>query len=390
MKAVGIVKSTAVLLATPKKDISMDPENATSHIPAPGTSEPAPLDAAALVDQMVAVGAWADPDLLEQIVQAGDAAAKPLISVLRTYPRGWPAEAPLYHAIGLLSVLRPPQAIPALIEIVKRYNGDSGDEAARAVGKYGAVGFEPLLEVLRDPSIRGYMRRHAVEAARVAAGNDPALRSQLSEFLRFFLANAIERRREEIRQWKLRREPEDSRAETGIETTSPDESETVPEDSDGPSSNGGSTGDEKELKLDVHEEIALLIGDLAELADLSARALIKTAFDEDLVDKSLMDEEFVEEQYRQGGEPPRPSRDWLIGYRERYQQHQDYLNRPPTPPLIPARRPATASQEPQRAAPSQVPVAIRNAGPKLGRNDPCWCGSGKKYKKCHLGKDNFR
>jgi len=19
-----------------------------------------------------------------------------------------------------------------------------------------------------------------------------------------------------------------------------------------------------------------------------------------------------------------------------------------------------------------------------GRNDPCWCGSGKKYKKCHL------
>ena len=20
---------------------------------------------------------------------------------------------------------------------------------------------------------------------------------------------------------------------------------------------------------------------------------------------------------------------------------------------------------------------------KVGRNDPCWCGSGKKYKKCH-------
>jgi preprotein translocase subunit SecA len=23
------------------------------------------------------------------------------------------------------------------------------------------------------------------------------------------------------------------------------------------------------------------------------------------------------------------------------------------------------------------------AGPKVGRNDPCWCGSGKKYKRCH-------
>ena len=25
--------------------------------------------------------------------------------------------------------------------------------------------------------------------------------------------------------------------------------------------------------------------------------------------------------------------------------------------------------------------------PKVGRNDPCWCGSGKKYKKCHLHED---
>ena len=30
------------------------------------------------------------------------------------------------------------------------------------------------------------------------------------------------------------------------------------------------------------------------------------------------------------------------------------------------------------------PVApIRNEGPKVGRNDPCPCGSGKKYKNCH-------
>jgi len=29
---------------------------------------------------------------------------------------------------------------------------------------------------------------------------------------------------------------------------------------------------------------------------------------------------------------------------------------------------------------------VRHA-PKIGRNDPCWCGSGKKYKKCHLEAD---
>ena len=29
------------------------------------------------------------------------------------------------------------------------------------------------------------------------------------------------------------------------------------------------------------------------------------------------------------------------------------------------------------------PVPFRRAEPKLGRNDPCFCGSGRKYKKCH-------
>jgi hypothetical protein len=31
-------------------------------------------------------------------------------------------------------------------------------------------------------------------------------------------------------------------------------------------------------------------------------------------------------------------------------------------------------------------ATVRNEGPKVGRNDPCPCGSGKKYKKCCEGK----
>jgi len=31
---------------------------------------------------------------------------------------------------------------------------------------------------------------------------------------------------------------------------------------------------------------------------------------------------------------------------------------------------------------------IIHASPKVGRNDPCPCGSGKKYKKCCLNKSN--
>ncbi len=32
---------------------------------------------------------------------------------------------------------------------------------------------------------------------------------------------------------------------------------------------------------------------------------------------------------------------------------------------------------------AERPQTVRREGPKLGRNDPCWCGSGKKYKQCH-------
>lgn len=38
------------------------------------------------------------------------------------------------------------------------------------------------------------------------------------------------------------------------------------------------------------------------------------------------------------------------------------------------------SQEPQLSTSHQSPATSHH---KIGRNDPCWCGSGKKYKKCH-------
>lgn len=34
-------------------------------------------------------------------------------------------------------------------------------------------------------------------------------------------------------------------------------------------------------------------------------------------------------------------------------------------------------------AKEQAPVTLRREGDKVGRNDPCPCGSGKKYKACH-------
>jgi preprotein translocase subunit SecA len=39
-----------------------------------------------------------------------------------------------------------------------------------------------------------------------------------------------------------------------------------------------------------------------------------------------------------------------------------------------------AGPAPATANPTTV---VKDDQQKIGRNDPCWCGSGKKYKKCH-------
>ena len=46
----------------------------------------------------------------------------------------------------------------------------------------------------------------------------------------------------------------------------------------------------------------------------------------------------------------------------------------------PAAQPGNPAMPPQQAPPHVAPVRV---GPKVGRNDPCPCGSGKKFKACH-------
>jgi preprotein translocase subunit SecA len=42
-----------------------------------------------------------------------------------------------------------------------------------------------------------------------------------------------------------------------------------------------------------------------------------------------------------------------------------------------------ANSENESATPAKGSKTPVQAGPKVGRNDPCPCGSGKKYKQCH-------
>jgi preprotein translocase subunit SecA len=47
------------------------------------------------------------------------------------------------------------------------------------------------------------------------------------------------------------------------------------------------------------------------------------------------------------------------------------------------RAPAQRKTAPVGAAVGARQAAAAGGQPKIGRNDPCWCGSGKKYKRCH-------
>jgi preprotein translocase subunit SecA len=69
----------------------------------------------------------------------------------------------------------------------------------------------------------------------------------------------------------------------------------------------------------------------------------------------------------------------------------NYNNPQEQSPSVFAPKPAAAmpandlvqDRQPARVGGDDVVKTVRRDEPKIGRNDPCWCGSGKKFKKCH-------
>ena len=51
---------------------------------------------------------------------------------------------------------------------------------------------------------------------------------------------------------------------------------------------------------------------------------------------------------------------------------------------LPSQPGGSSVMAPARPAPKPAAAPRTPSGEKIGRNDPCYCGSGKKYKKCHL------
>jgi hypothetical protein len=136
----------------------------------------------------------------------------------------------------------------------------------------------------------------------------------------------------------------------------------------------------------------LLACDLCDLADPLARDMIQSAFDEDLIDEDIIGRKTAWKIYDRGGETYQPNAPWLEEYSESYLEEQSSRERLARTPKVqfpsrtsyPSFSPARDEAPPARVQPIEP---FRHTAPKIGRNDPCWCGSGKKYKRCHLGKD---
>ena len=310
-------------------------------------------DATALVNRMIEAGKWPAPGLLRQIIRAGDAVIEPLHDLLRAIPRVPPKLYALGHAIGLLGDLRRPESVPELSNIVENYQSDLCEKAASALTDFGTPGFEALVSLCVNTAITGTQRTVALDAAVEAAGDDPTRRSRLGEVARPMLDHAIAVARE-------KRKSDES------DDDHPDRARTI-------------------------EDVAIVVDALAKIADPLARDTITMAFDEGLVNEHIITRRDFEGHYDTTRSLPGEfnTQSWLDAYCVDYKINAE-LNAPAAP--APTTRAKYGYQDrynegdPPPGTPAPVPIV--NSGPRTGRNDPCWCGSGKKYKKCHLGKES--
>ena len=61
---------------------------------------------------------------------------------------------------------------------------------------------------------------------------------------------------------------------------------------------------------------------------------------------------------------------------------QEQVQQKPKEKLVESRNEEEAKEQQEQQKPKQQPIRVEAT---LGRNDPCFCGSGKKYKNCHGG-----
>ena len=300
--------------------------------------------ARALVEQLKQAGGWPEPGLLEAVLAEGEATVAPLLDIVQAEIAGEAGDA-IYHAAPLLGTIGAPEALTPLITLLQRAGREDDFDVVEtlldALPLFGPPGVGPLLDLVRDPDQAYYARSVAMDIAEAATGNDPESRAHVADVLRALLADYV------------------AAAASSIPDATPP---------------------------DTTDMASALVSSLAALADAPARPLIDAAFAAGLVDPMMIRPEHVETFYAEGGTPGHRAPDlshpraWLEQYERDYAAHQEAQE------AAEQRRVAGEAGTLFHELPFVRPQPV-SVPPRPGRNDPCWCGSGKKYKKCHLPTD---
>jgi hypothetical protein len=122
---------------------------------------------------------------------------------------------------------------------------------------------------------------------------------------------------------------------------------------------------------DASEMWSSYAADLAELADEGSREQILALVEADLLYDDFFDRQNYLRDMNRGFEPQNPPKPYDLrkDYKDRYEWEQARQKR--------------LEREQAKERTQSIRAAQPRTGPKIGRNDPCPCGSGKKYKKCH-------
>ena len=292
-------------------------------------------EARARVAKMLSDWDWPAPQTLEDIYALGEDAVPALIEVLTPELLADAlvddrADTILYYIMEMLADFQTPEAVAAFLAAFRHVSDDSLEYFDQTTRRLGPGAVEGLLSVASDSSLTYYPRVLAVSGAVSEACREPSLRPRVTEALRGLLSGYL--------------------AQPGPPTE------------------------------DDHSVVDLLVVELAEMSDPDARPLIEAALRAGLVTPPeespmgipMIDEAGVEEMYQEGAcvsvWTPKLFRE---EYPKRLRDHQEEQEKQKRLKLLD-----------REAAPQ--PVLL---DPKLGRNAPCWCGSGKKYKKCHLLED---
>jgi len=145
-----------------------------------------------------------------------------------------------------------------------------------------------------------------------------------------------------------------------------------------------------------------LVCTLGELAPIEAREEIKEAFSRGMADDFLVDMKTIDREIAEGEGGVLERLAMLEVFDDAIKELRRWAAFQPAPMAKPVLKPVSRPipQSVSRAArtdsvlppepPAGLPALQPGDGKRVGRNAPCPCGSGKKYKKCCLDKDRSR